>query len=357
MGTHLACLRNLLFGTLLEMGQRGAVVGRCFNVLMLALALSGCQTIRFYSQAVSGQAEIVAKSRSNREVMAAAETNANLRKQLAAVEEIRSFAKSHLSLPGDESYGRYADLGREHVTWVLYAAPEFSLEPKTWWYPTLGKLDYRGYFSEKDTEKLATELKNEGYDVYTGGVDAYSTLGWLHDPVLNTFVDSADVDLAELIFHELTHRKLFRKGETAFNEALANAVAEEGVKRWLAFHGRRADLRNFEARLVRRRQFYDQIDQSRDELKALYTSGQSAEVMRVRKKAVFASLQGSFRELRRRWGGRGLEGWLTADLTNAHLISVATYHHHMPMFQKLLKDCGGDLNLFFERVKDLKLPK
>ena len=88
-------------------------------MLLLALALSGCQTVRFYSQAVSGQAEIVAKSRSNREVMAAAETNERLRKQLAAVEEIRAFATDHLSLPGNESYGRYADLGREHVTWVL----------------------------------------------------------------------------------------------------------------------------------------------------------------------------------------------------------------------------------------------
>jgi predicted aminopeptidase len=355
VGTHLARLRNLLFGTLRMMGQRVAVVGRWFNVLLLALGLSGCQTVRFYSQAVSGQAEIVAKSRSNREVMAAAETNERLRKQLAAVEEIRSFATSHLSLPGNESYGRYADLGREHVTWVLYAAPEFSLEPKTWWYPTLGKLDYRGYFREKDTEKLAAKLKKEGYDVYTGGVDAYSTLGWFHDPVLNTFVDSAEIDLAELIFHELTHRKLFRNGDTAFNESLANAVAEEGVKRWLAYHGRRADLRNFEARLVRRRQFYDQIDQSRDQLKALYASGQSEEMMRVKKKAIFASLQGSFRELRRRWGGRGLEGWLTTDLTNAHLVSVATYHHHVPVFQKLLADCGGDLDLFFKKAKSLKL--
>ena len=77
--------------------------------------------------------------------------------------------------------------------------------------------------------------------------------------------------------------------------------------------------------------------------------------MRARKKAIFASLQNSFRELRRRWGGRGLEGWLTTDLTNAHLVSVATYHHHVPVFQKLLTDCGGNLDLFFEKVKSLKL--
>ena len=76
--------------------------------------------------------------------------------------------------------------------------------------------------------------------------------------------------------------------------------------------------------------------------------------MRRRKAEIFATLQGSFRELRRRWGGRGLEGWLKAKLTNAHLVSIATYHEHLPEFRKLLQDCGGDLPLFFEKAKDLK---
>lgn len=327
----------------------------CYPVCV-ALVVAGCNTVTFYRQAIGGQMEIVRKSRPNGEVISDPGSAADLKKKLAQVEEMRAFAKAHLSLPGDESYGKYADLGRKHVTWVVYAAPEFSLEPKTWWYPTLGKLDYRGFFQEESTERLAAELRAEGYDVYTGGVDAYSTLGWLHDPVLNTFVGSDDVDLAELIFHELTHRKYFRNGATAFNESLANAVAEEGVKRWLAHHGRKADLRKFQARLVRRGQFYDQIDQTRAELTALYASGKPEAEMRRRKRELFASLQGSFRELRRKWGGRGLEGWLKMELGNAHLVSVATYHQHLPDFRRLLEECGGDLELFFRRVEDFKLP-
>jgi len=317
---------------------------------------SGCNTVSFYRQAIGGQAEIMRKSRPNAEVMADPASKALVKAKLAEVEEIRKFAEEHLSLPGKESYGRYADLGREHVTWVLYAAPEFSLEPKTWWYPTLGKLDYRGFFNPQDTEALAGKLRGEGFDVYTGGVDAYSTLGWLHDPVLNTFVESADVDLAELIFHELTHRRFFRNGATTFNESLANAVGEEGVKRWLAHHKRWADLRHYEARLMRRAQFYDQIDRTRAELKTLYASGVPEKEMRAEKKRLYASLQRSFRDLRKRWGGRGLEGWLEMDLGNAHLVSVATYHQHLPVFRSLLEECDGDLNRFFERVKDLKIP-
>lgn len=324
---------------------------------MAALLLSSCQTLEFYTQAAGGQMEILRKSRPVEPIIESPSTDPKLRRQLETVQNIRRFATEHLMLPGDESYGKYADLGRPYVTWTLYAAPEFSLEPKRWWYPTLGELDYRGFFKEADAEELAEKLRSEGFDVQVGGVDAYSTLGWFHDPVLNTFVHAADVDLAELIFHELTHHKYFRSGQTTFNESFANAVAEEGVRRWLRHEGRMADLKKFEARLVRRAQFYDHIDFTRAELEQLYASHLPAETMRHRKAKLFADLRDRFRELRRRWGGRGLEGWLTRDINNADLVSLSTYQQHVPTFHKLLADCGGDLELFFERVKEVRLPE
>lgn len=327
-----------------------------FLLALLAASVTSCQTIGFYRQAVGGQVEILRKSRPNDQVMDDPETSAKLRGQLVTVERIRRFASDHLSLPGDESYGKYADLGRKHVVWVLYAAPEFSLKPKTWHYPAVGEMDYRGYFREQDTVVLADQLKADGYDVFIGEVDAYSTLGWFHDPVLNTFVDYPDIDLAETIFHELTHRKVFRRGDTVFNESLANTVAEEGVKRWLAHEGRMADLRKYEGRLVRRREFYREIDRSRYQLEALYASGQSTTVMREKKVRILARLRDQFRELRRRWGGRGLEGWLREDINNGHIVSLNLYAEQMPPFQKLLVECGGNLDMFYKRAARLKLP-
>ena len=329
---------------------------RFFILLALPWVLASCQTMSFYGQAIGGQMEILRKSEPIGPILADPATDPALRRQLAAVQRIRGFASDHLKLPGDESYGRYADLGRDYVTWVLYAAPEFSLEPKQWWYPTLGRLDYRGFFREEDTEVLAAKLRAEGLDVQTGGVEAYSTLGWFHDPVLNTFVHAAEIDLAELIFHELTHRKLFRNGDTMFNESLANAVAEEGVRRWLKHEGRHADLEKYEARLVRRAEFYDRVDHTRAELGKLYESGAAPEEMRKRKAALFGDLRDRFRELRRKWGGRGLEGWLTRDINNADLVSLATYQEQVPAFHRLLEECGGDLELFFKRAKHFKLP-
>ena len=325
------------------------------SVIAAHLPLFSCQTLRFYGQAVEGQLEVLRKSRPNNQVAADPATSPGLRCQLEAVERIRRFASEHLSLPGDESYGKYADLGRKHVVWVIYAAPEFSLKPKTWFYPAVGEMDYRGYFREQDTVPVAEKLRNDGYDVYVGGVDAYSTLGWFHDPVLNTFVEYPDIDLAETIFHELTHRKVFRGGDTVFNESLANVVAEEGVKRWLRHQGRLAELRHYEGRLVRRREFYQEIDRSRLSLKALYASSHSAPVKRREKATVLSRLRDQFRELRRRWGGRGLESWLVEDIHNGHIVSLNIYADKMPAFQDLLAGCDGDLDLFFKKAARLKL--
>jgi predicted aminopeptidase len=234
---------------------------------------------------------------------------------------------------------------------VLYAAPEFSLEPITWRYPLVGKLGYRGYFSEHEATTSARGLRQQGHDVFIGGVDAYSTLGWFHDPVLNTFIDYPELDLAETLFHELTHHRVFRPGDTSFNEALACVVAEEGVQLWLAGQGRDRELHHYRQRLVRRGEFQREIERARARLATLYASGSPPDRMRRDKAAIMADLSGQFRELHRRWGGRGLEGWLTGTLNNGHLASVTLYTDRMPEIRRLLAECGGDFSRFFRRCE------
>lgn len=325
-------------------------------LLFIPLSLVGCETAGYYRQAVAGQVEIVRKSRPIGPILADPHTDPKLRRQLAAVQEMRAFASSHLGLPGQASYGKYADLGRKSVVWSVVAAPEFSLKAKTWHYPLLGDLEYRGFFQKDAAEALGARLRQQGYDVHVGGVDAYSTLGWFHDPILNTFVNYKDVDMAELIFHELTHRRLFRNGQTQFNEALATTVSEVGVCRWLAYHGRTADLQKYQMRLVRRREFFHKLDATRQQLEALYASDLPVAEKRAQKARLLTDLQSQFREMRRRWGGRGQSDWLTQPITNAHLVSVSAYHRHIPTFQHLLDDCGGDLDEFFRRAARLRIP-
>ena len=326
---------------------------RSFPFLLL-IALSGCQTIGFYTQGIAGQAEILRKSKPNHEVIASPETPDTLKARIALAEELCTFASENLALPGDSAYHRYADLERRHVVFVLHAAREFSLEPKTWHYPIVGELDYRGYFKEADAMAYAKKLADDGYEIHLGGTDAYSTLGVFHDPLLNTFIDYPEIDFAETIFHELTHRRYFRDGDTSFNESLATMVAEEGMRRYLRSKGRSADLADYEERLVRRREFYDEIDLTRRQLTALYASATPENEMRSRKAELLANLKTRARALQKRWGGKALEEWLSMDLTNAHLLALITYHHGMPRFRKLLDESDGDFETFFRKVEKLE---
>ncbi len=206
--------------------------------LLAVLATTGCQSLGYYGQAIKGQYEIVARQESIEKLLADPHTPAPLKAKLQLVESLRAFAAKDLKLPVDGHYQKYADVRRRFVVWNVEAAPEFSLEPKSWWYPIVGSLEYRGYFSERGATNYAARLRKKGYDVYVGGVQAYSTLGWFKDPVLNTFIFEPEPDLAEILFHELAHQQVFASGDTDFNEAFATTVGQEGARRWLRAQGR-----------------------------------------------------------------------------------------------------------------------
>ena len=83
-------------------------------------------------------------------------------------------------------------------------------------------------------DSTVSELKKEGFDTRVGEVSAWSTLGFLNDPILSSFLDRPDGSLAELIIHELTHGTLFVKNSLEYNENLADFVGEYGALRFLA---------------------------------------------------------------------------------------------------------------------------
>ena len=323
------------------------------------LALSSCGQAKFYAQAIGGQVKILSRRVPVDRVLADPHTDTKLRGKLELTKEIRDFAIQHLQLPGQTHYDTYADLGRPHAVWVVFAAPEFSTAPKMWWYPVVGKLDYQGYFAEKDALTFAAKLKRQGLDVVVGGVDAYSTLGVFRDPLLNTFIHDPDIELAELLFHELTHQKYFRSGSTSFNEAFATATAQEGVRRWLKFHRRWADLRNYEQLLREEGVFVRHVLELRQNMKRLYaaTASQPLEQRRAAKATAFAQFQRkclSLPELRKQ---KGYRKWFTQPLNNARLNTVSAYHTLVPAFQSLLRQANGDLAIYFQQVREYHGPR
>ena len=321
-------------------------------VTALALLATGCDTTRYYRQAIAGQYQIVARQEKISTLLARTNTPTELREKLELVLRLREFAEHELHLKTDGHYAKYADLGRPFVVWNVYAAPEFSVEPKRWWYPVVGKLKYRGFFAEADARACAAQLTQEGYDVHVGGVEAYSTLGLFKDPVLNTFIHHAPADLAETLFHELAHQRLFASGDTDFNEAFATAVGEEGARRWLAQQGDAAMRAEFEQDLQRQRQFVALVLKARDALKKTYDEAMKDETKRAAKQQVITRLHTNYEELKVSWNGyRGYDRWFQRPINNARLNTVATYFTLVPAFQQLLAKHGGDLTAFYVEAK------
>lgn len=327
-----------------------ATIRAALLVGLAAVSSSGCYIV----QSVQGQLSLLSKRQPITRVIAEPSTPPALRTQLEKVAAIRDFASRDLGLPDNGSYRSYADVHRRYVVWTVVAAPEFSVDPKEWCYPIVGCVAYRGYFVEDRARRFAARLHSRGFDVTVGGVAAYSTLGHFDDPVLNTMMGWSDVELAEIIFHELTHQLLYVPNDSSFNEALATTVAEEGVRRWLHAQGRDADLANYLVQQDRYLKVVDLLSATRAELRAVYASGIAPALMREKKRAAFAALSSSFEALKAGWGGHApFESWFDGELNNANLASIATYYTCVPGFKRELKAVGGDLTAFFARVRAL----
>lgn len=227
------------------------------------------------------------------------------------------------------------------------------MEPKRWWYPVVGKQAYRGFFREDLADAEIARLEVDGLDTWVGGVDAFSTLGWFRDPVMDTFVRREEVDYAELIFHELVHRKYYVSGETAFNEAMAEAVAREGVRRWFRATGRPKLAGRYDERLGRINQARDAIGGAAERLEAVYAKDISDDEKRRLKKQEIGRLKSRLRELRTEWG-RGLKSWIEEPINNARLNSFTTYEAGVPRFVALIEECDGDFDRFWDAVKELE---
>jgi predicted aminopeptidase len=342
-------------------------------LLAVVLTVSGCRTLKFYGQAIKGQYQIFANQEPVTEVIRDPQTPADLKSQLELLQRLRTFAADDLKLPVNGHYEAYADVHRPYVVWNVQAAPQFSLEPVTWWYPLVGSLEYRGYFSERGAREAADRLKRKGFDVFVGGVEAYSTLGWFKDPVLNTFIFQEEPELAEVVFHELGHQRLFARGDTDFNEAFATVVGQEGARRWLRSQGNTNAYDEYLVSLRRNAQFVRLIMETRAALEQAYGDQKdrdgkvkaaarppaTPEVLRERKERLFAELRARHRQLREEWGGYGgYDAWFARDLNNAQLNTIANYYDYVPGFEQLLVLKENDLEAFYKAAEDLaKKPK
>ena len=335
-------------------------LSRLISFLLLAfftMGLTGCSTAKYYSHAVVGHLQLTTGLTPIRKAIKQDETNKELRRQLELVTELREFAENKLSLDVGKAYSKYKRLDRSAAVWVVYAAPTFSTKLQTWKYPIVGEYQSRGFFKERMAKEYSAKLHSQGFDVYLGEAIAYSTLGWFSDPLLSTFLDDSDEELAETLFHELTHRTYYLKGDTMFNESFATAFAQKSVQLWLKEKGEEKRLDKYRKKLKRRDEFRSLLQETKNELNLIYknTNNDSAAILQKRKQDLIQSFKATCITLRKKWNKpKSLESWIDEEVNNAKIAASSVYLLKVPYFNQLWEQANQDPKTYLEMVKTLE---
>jgi len=327
----------------------------------LLILLCGCSDFGYYWQNARGHLAVMNQRVDIGEMLADDTLDAHLRKRLLLVRQIREFSIERLALPDNGSYRSYVNLGRPYVVENLFAAPEFSTHLKQWCYPIIGCAGYRGYYDEDRLRAYAAKLEAEGLETYIGKVPAYSTLGWFDDPVLSSFIDWPDFRLAGLLFHELTHQRIYIDDDTTFNESLASAVQQAGTRLWLQSLNRDEDIRRLAAWNAYRNDVIALIEALRKRLAALYAEDIGDAAMRARKAQAIDEARHAHDAIAIAHGVKGgFHKWFEEGVNNAKIGSISAYNAELPAFLAILAADDYDFKAFFDyvdRIGELDKPQ
>jgi predicted aminopeptidase len=208
-------------------------------VAYLVLAPTG----RYLLRAAWEEGKILARRRPIAELVADPATTPTLRAKLALVLAARAYAHDSLGLETGESFTSFSHLDRDTLVLVLSGAYRDKLRSRTWWFPIVGRVPYKGYFDFDAARAAERELAAQGFDTRLGAAAAFSTLGWFNDPLLPTTLRADTLTVANTVIHELTHNTFYAPGGAVFNESFANFVGSRGAERFFASRGQHAAAR------------------------------------------------------------------------------------------------------------------
>ena len=317
---------------------------------------TGCSPV-YVVRAGWAEAKILHARRPIPDVILAPETDERTRGKLTLAREAREFAMSGLRLDVGDSYTTYTELDRDTLAMVLSAAYPDRLAPRTWWFPVVGRVPYKGFFDLGNALDEQRKLEAEGYDTYLRPTAAFSTLGWFSDPLLSTIVRYDEVELVATILHELSHNHLFVPGQVRFNESFATWVGRAGAIEFFCTRPgggpdtvwcNRARDRWQDLKLFSR--FIDGLVEDLEEVYG--DSALSREDKISRRQVVFERHKRRFREeVRPLLVSLSFSRFQSLPLNNATLLSRIRYYHRLPDFDAHQSRSDGSLAAAVEAIR------
>lgn len=321
-------------------GGAGALV----LLLVASLGAGGCSP-GYVLRAAYEEARILCR-REPIERLLAGDLDPEVRGKLELTLEARRFAAENFGLAVGGSYATFAEVGEDQVVHVVSAAPRERLELRTWWFPIVGRVPYRGYFDRAAALSFAAELEGEGYDTTVRRALAFSTLGWFADPLPSSVLASSRVDLAETIFHELLHNSLYVPGQGAFNESFATFVGWRGASVFFASRGEADAERECDLRWREALDFSAFLAGVIERLESAYARGIDAGA----RAELFRSVQAEFRSAHAE--DSTYRSFASTTLNNAVLLHYRLYTTELALFEEAYQRNRNDLKRTIEWVAE-----
>ena len=322
-------------------------------LFIAVLLLAGCSP-GYILRAGYEEAKILARRQPIQRLVDDPRTPEETRRKLALVLDARAFAADSLGLEVGKSYTAFSQLDSDTLALVLSAAHRDRFEAHTWWFPIVGRVPYKGFFSERSARREMARLEARGFDTYLRPTSAFSTLGWFNDPLVSPLLRYDSVQLANTVIHELFHNTLFVPGQVQFNESAANFVGARGAIDF--FCAREGDggprCRYARAAWEDELLFGAFLEGLVRDLEALYARADlSLEQKLAAREVLFRSAQARFEtELKPRFQVLGFGSFTRLPLNNATLISRRLYYGQLALFERVWERYGRDLPLTIRAI-------
>jgi predicted aminopeptidase len=329
-------------------------LGRVLLIVAAATMLGGCD-IGYLAHAAYEQGRLLWHREPISKVLARPTLAPDTRVKLETVLAVRKFAAERLGLNVGHAYETVTQVDSGAIVWIVMAAPRTSLTPHTWWFPIVGAVPYRGYFSHKDADAEAADLEAQGFDTHVRSAIAFSSLGFFNDPLLSNLLKLDRVELAGVIIHELFHRTYFLASSVMFDESAATYVGGRGA---IEFFSETEGPNSADAIAARGVYESDQkfaafLLQEEARLLRLYQSGlPEAEILKQRE-PIFTDINRDYAKLKPTLSGLERFDLDREKLNNAVLLNYLLYFHDLNNFAALERIEHGDLAATIKRIIEL----
>jgi len=331
-----------------RIGSRRGRAWLAASALVLAAGCAACSPV-YVVKAGIAEVGILRARQPIHVVLNDSTVDPDTRGKLAYVVEARRFAADELGIDVGDSYTMFTQLDRDTLAMVVTAAYPDRLVPKTWWFPIVGHVPYKGHFSLQAALNEEASLAAEGYDTWVRPTAAFSTLGWFNDPILSTALRTDEVEVVTTVIHELSHQHLFLPGQVTFNESFATFVGRVGAARYFCTReGSGPDSVKCQGALARWRdvqRFSQYLDDFVERLEAVYDDpALTPEQKIVDRLPVIADALHDFDErVAPELEALTFAGFRNQPVNNATLLSRIRYYNRLADFDAFLATHDGDL--------------